>query len=141
MFLNGVIFEDAGCWLADVPGLDFMVQGDSKADAYDELSHVFKEEFPEVEASFTWLHQEQGVFGIQFKKPGQVFHHMIKRHRETVEEPLPKVVKRTKGVPDVDAWKNIESGSQQATAAQFFTMLDSLGLDVIVSVKKRVELD
>ena len=105
MFLNGVIFEDAGCWLADIPGLDMMVQGDSRDDAYNEIKAVFDEEFPDVDAEFNWLHEAHGVFALKFSKPGQIFHHMIKRQRETVEEPLGKIVKRTKGVSDPEQWK------------------------------------
>ncbi|SMF73875.1 type II toxin-antitoxin system HicB family antitoxin [Pseudobacteriovorax antillogorgiicola] len=138
MQLNGIVFEDAGCWLADVPGLDLMVQGDSKEDAFNELKEVFSEEFPDVIATFDWLHELQGVFGVRFKKPGQILHVMIKRHRETVEEPLSRIASRAKGV-DSELWKEIESGSRQSTAAQFFSMLDALGLDVIVSVKKRTD--
>ena len=136
MQLNGIIFEDAGTWLADLAGLDLMVQGSSRDEAFLEMQEVFAEEFPTVAASFSWLHQPQGVFSVKFKKPGQVLHLMIRRHREAVERPLAKTVGQVKGMT-VEQWRDIESGSQQTTTAQFLAMLDALDLDVIISVKKR----
>lgn len=140
MNLNGIIFRDLDCWLADIAGLDLMVQGENQDTAYENMQQVFEEEFPKVDATFSWLHREQGVFTVNFKKPGQILHEMIKRHREASEKSLTQIVKNCKGF-DQNLWGSIESGETQSTAAQFFSMLNALDLDVIISVKKRVPLD
>lgn len=138
MFINGIIFFDGGCWLADIPALDMMVQGDSFDEAFQEIQNEFTDQLPQALANFSWIDQDAGVFTVKLKKPGQVFHEMIKRHRIASERSVSSIVKRTKRI-DAKLWQDIESGAVQTTTAQFFMMLDALGLDVFLSVKKREE--
>ncbi len=138
MNINGLVFEDGGCWLADIPALDMMVQGESFEGAFAEIQEVFKEELPRVDASFSWINQGAGVFSVRLIKPGQVFHEIIKRHRLATELPVSSIVKRTKRI-DAKLWSEMESGAVQMTTAQFFTMLDALDLDVYLSVRKRAD--
>lgn len=136
MHLNGLIFQDGGCWLADIAGLDFMVQGDSREDVYETLVETFHEEFPKVDASFSWLNEEHGVFTVRFKKPGQVLHEMVKRQREACSTGLSEITKKMKSMTH-ERWKEVESGEKQTTTAEFLSMLDAMDLDVFISVKKR----
>ena len=59
MNINGLVFPMVSCWLADIPAIDLMVQGDSFDDAFNQVQAVFEEELPKVEAEFFWINQDQ----------------------------------------------------------------------------------
>ncbi|NRA66701.1 MAG: hypothetical protein HRU19_19595 [Pseudobacteriovorax sp.] len=140
MLINGLVFEDAGVWLADIPAVDLMVQGSSFDDAFEQIQAVFAEELAHVDCDFIWTNEAAGVFSIKLKKPGQILHEIIKRQRQASEISIAAAARRMKKMT-TEQWTQIESGVMQATAAQYFSMLDCLDLDLFFSFRKRPTQD
>lgn len=116
-----------------------MVPGENLEVCFELIQDVFSEEFPEVDVHFDWMQRDSGVFTVKCKKPGQIFHHMLNRQRIAVDMSLAELSKKLKRTT-VEDLKAIEEGRVQPTVAQFFTIIDALGYDAFVSVRRRANL-
>lgn len=97
MRLEGRVWKDGKFWLSEIPGIDLMTQGHSRANAVAMMAEAIDLLIDKKDFAFDLLPGKGDIFSIQVPKPGPLLALMLKRQRVKNNLSIRQVVERMKG--------------------------------------------
>ena len=131
--VQGRIFEDGGFWLAEVPMLDAMTQGTSKADALDMVKDVVETLANRPGFSATVHSCADGNIELGSDDVRGLVALILHRHRTRNGLSLPEAARRL-GAKSADAYARYERGESSPTLEKLSELMAAVspGCDFVL---------
>lgn len=136
MMLKGRVWKDGRFWLIACPSLDAMTQGHTKREAFAMIVDWIKTALDQPDFQVEVLPDEGEAFFLRFADAKPILGLMIERARASSGMTLDEVAKKL-GLKSRSNVKHYETGKHAASIAKAQEILDAMGFDLEISVRRR----
>lgn len=123
MRIPGTIIKEGKYWIVDIPILDAMTQGRTKAEAYEMAADLVENFIDDRQFKATVFPGPGNTFEVSGSDPRKLLALALKRQREASGLSLSQVAERL-GEKSKNAYARYEQGVSVPSAEKFFRLLE-----------------
>ena len=134
MYLEGKIYKDGKFWLAEIPALDAMTQGHTKAEAMDMIIDWLDTAIDNSEFHAKIFDMHKDVFTIESVKPNLVLALLLRRQRAKSGLTIRDIAKLL-NLKSHNSYSQYEKGSVEPSLSQVERFVTAMNPERKVTLK------